>query len=139
MWSGNVATEVLSCVLDWAGRRLSEHEQPWKLCNGPAQAYLLSIMRLGWTPKGADAVVTDLGCTINFRLVPPQIVRREVAAAVSRWEWRRLLRTLQEPSLAVGGFVEGVQVLLREGPCPSVPLAGRGPSLKTEGAPLGLL
>ena len=138
VWSGNVAIEVLSCVLNWAVERLSEHEQPWKLCNGPTQAYLLSILRLGWTPKGAGAVVTDSGCTMNFRLVL-QIVRREVAAAVRRWEWRRLSRALQEPSLAVGGFVEGVQVLLREGPCPSVPLAGGGTFSENGAPPMGLL
>ena len=129
VWSANVALEVLSCVLDWAGERLSEHKHPWKLCNGPAQAYLLSLTRLGWTPVGADTVVTDSGCTINFRLVPPQIVRRGVAAAVRCWEWRRLSRALHEPSLAAGGFVEGVRVLLRKGPCPAAPYAGGGLSL----------
>ena len=114
---------------------LSERVHPWKLCNGPAQAYLLSLNRLGWTPKCADTVVMDNGYSINFRLVPPQIVRREVAAAVRRWEWCRLFRTLQEPSLAAGGFVEGVHMLLRKGPCPAAPYAGGGLSLKTEGTP----
>ena len=73
MWSGNIALDVLNRILDWAGVRLSERQQPWRLCNGPAQAYLLSALRLGWTPKGADVVITDLGCTINFRLVPRRL------------------------------------------------------------------
>ena len=91
-------------------------------------------MRLGWTPKGADVVITDHGCANNFRLVPPQVIRREVAAAVRRWGWRRLSRTLQEPSLAAGGFAEGI--LLRKGPCHPMPSAGgRGPSPPAEGAP----
>ena len=59
-----------------------------------------------------------------------------MAAAVRRWEWRRLSRALQEPSLAAGGFAEGIQVLLRKGPRHPMPIAGgRGPSPLAEGAP----
>ena len=135
VWSGSISLDVLNRILDWAGERLGERQQPWRVCNGPAQAYLLSILRLGWTPKGADVVITDHGYTINFRLFPPLVIRREVAAAVRRWEWRRHSHALQEPSLAAGGFIEGVQDLLRKGPIPTMSFAGGGPSLRTEGAP----
>ena len=87
-WLGRIPHTLLRTALDWAADRCSQREDPWRYVTGPAQAYVLTLLRLGWIPVSPTSVMTDDGKTIDYTEVPPTIVGQEVCRAVDRWSWR---------------------------------------------------
>ena len=53
------------------------------------------------------------GRILHLDEVPPCTVAREVRRAVTQWTWRYVGHNLQIPSLASGGFMEGIHRFLR--------------------------
>ena len=86
--------------------------EPWRYANGPAQAYLLTLARLSWAPKGGAAILLDDQRTVDLRHVPPAALVAELRAAVDRWSWRKAARALECPRLSTGGLLVGHQKLL---------------------------
>ena len=74
--------------------------RPWSRVYGPAAAFIATCARLKWTVIDAGNVITDTGQALNLRVDPPAEVVRQVAAAVRRWRWRNIEKTI--PQLAPG-------------------------------------
>ena len=89
IWNRRHTIAKLEWVLAWAKERLAP-SQPWRRCNGPTQAYVLTCQRLGWDPIAASVIRLDDGRELNLGEVPPRIVSDEVRKAVERWTWRRV-------------------------------------------------
>ena len=98
--------------------RLRVARNPWAVARGPAAAFILSAARLGWTPKDARILTTDLGRRLDLMLDPPVVVEREVHAAVRRWRWRNVasrMPGLEGNGAGHGATMEPIWRLLRKG------------------------
>ncbi len=115
VWCSWCPIAMLHRSIAIARARIAGALRPWARVRGPAAAYVATAARLGWHVRDATTVVTDRGRVLDLRVGPPCIVRREVAAAVVRWRWKRVedaVSHLASSSMGIGACVDPLRRLL---------------------------
>ena len=57
LWLRRLPPSELDIILTWATEKMENKAEPWRYVDGPAQAYLLTLARLAWIPKGGNAIL----------------------------------------------------------------------------------
>jgi hypothetical protein len=90
IWNEWIPVATLQASVDYAEARIRDAANPWSVVAGPAAALVCSLDRLGWRVVSATELETDDGKTLDLRVTPPIVVKREVEEAVQRWRWRNV-------------------------------------------------
>jgi hypothetical protein len=94
VWEAWAPRKLLDTLVKGTIMRLNEARNVWAVVRGPAEAFVATVQRLGWTVGSATLLTDDKGRTIDLGKGSPAYVKGLVVYAVQRWRWSRIEKKL---------------------------------------------